>query len=392
MERGNKIGIIGCGYRIRDIMKILLSINPHHKIVSVYDVSQDSINKFKKEFGEVGSSNNYEEITGNPNIDWVLIGSINSAHKDHIISALKSGKNVFSEKPIVISIEECREVIKVYNEVGKKNKVKFLIGYPLMYTPLYTKVKEIVDENYIGKIISMEFNEVLSFNHGTFIMTDWRRFHKFSGGYLLEKCCHDIAVTNQIVKSLPKRICSFGGLNFFKPENSNIYEKVKNAGIKLEFYEESTKNPFLSDKDIIDNQVVIIEYKNNIRASFHTNCSSGMPERRMYICGTEGTIRADFVTGKIEIKKIDSKDVKIMATENEDDGHGGGDLKLVEFINKEMMKNEIDFNLKENRQNISAEAMKTAVTSAISCFMIDKSMKEGKVIDCDDVWKEFGIY
>lgn len=381
---GKKIGVIGCGYRIKDILKHLMNLNPSHKIISIYDPSSESIERFKKEFKVSNICKNYEEVINNTDTEWIFIGSINSAHKEQLIASFNAGKNVFCEKPLVVSIQECKEIKEAFEKSHEKNNVKFLISYPLMYTPHYTKIKEFIDNEEIGKIISMEFNETLSFNHGSFIMTDWRKFYKFSGGHLLEKCCHDIAIANWLIKSLPKKVCSFGGLNFFNPENSEIYEKIKNSGIKLEFNEKPTPNPFLPDKDIIDNQIAIIEYENWIRASFHTNCSSGIPERRMYICGSKGTIRADFVKGQIEIKKLDSKDANIIYTDSDKEGHGGGDPKLVEKLSKIMMSDED----KENYSIISTNSMNQAITSAVTCIMIDESRKKGQVVNMDNVWKE----
>lgn len=139
----------------------------------------------------------------------------------------------------------------------------------------------------------------------------------------------------------------------------------------------------MSSKDIVDNQIAIIEYENGVRASFHTNCSSGLPERRIYICGSKGTIRADFVKGQIEIKKLDSKDVRIIYTESDEDGHGGGDPNLVETLNRLMISdNENDKTLKDS--------MDQAIISAVTCIMIDSSMENKKVVDMESVWRELG--
>ena len=64
-------------------------------------------------------------------------------------------------------------------------------------------------------MISMEFNETLGFNHGGFIMGDWRRLTENSGTHLLEKCCHDIDLVNWMLESIPVKVASFGGVNFF---------------------------------------------------------------------------------------------------------------------------------------------------------------------------------
>ena len=227
----------------------------------------------------------------------------------------------------------------------------------------------------------MEFNEVLKFTHGAFIMSDWRRFVKFSGGHLLEKCCHDIDLANWIIGSLVKKVASFGGLNMFKLDNSYILEKIKKEEV-IGSYKNRILDPFTSEKDIVDNQVVIMEYLNGVRATFHTNCSSGLPERRMYICGTKGTIRANLITGKIELKKIDSLEkTKTIIDEENKEGHGGGDLILVKELNRVMLGGKIYGN-----------PMNDALKSTLTCLGIDEAMNKGEVVNMTSLWKKFEFY
>lgn len=116
-----------------------------------------------------------------------------------------------------------------------------------------------------------------------------------------------------------------------------------------------------------------------MRASFHTNCSTGIPERRMYICGTEGTIRADILTGKIEVRKSFEKPVSVYYNPSDDTGHGGGDEILVQHLNNAIIS---DYN---------SNSMYDALTSAITCIKADESMKTGKIIDMVQVWRNLGI-
>ncbi len=144
-------------------------------------------------------------------------------------------------------------------------------------------------------------------NHGGHIAKDgWRRFEKYSGGHILEKCCHDIDIVHWFVGSLPVNVASFGGLNFYVPENKNLPDKYpEENGKKLwsnwPAITANSKNPFVTEKDIVDNQVSILEFKNGVRATFHTNTNAAKPERRFYIIGALGTITADLYHNFIKI-------------------------------------------------------------------------------------------
>lgn len=367
MDKKIGIGVIGCGTRMKYLLKLLLD-KRKYKIIALYDINKKAIRDFKKLFNEkLKIHNSYRLLVEDKDIDWIFIGSWNSAHKEQIITAFNANKHVFCEKPIAISIKECKEIKKAY----KKN-LKFLIGYPFRFSPHYRKIKKIIEKEKIGKIVSMEFNETLPFEHGLAIMTDWRRFTKYSGGHILEKCCHYIDLANWLNESLVKKVASFGSLNFFKSENSYIFEKLKKE-------EKHRKSPFITEKDIVDNQVVIIEYYNGVHAVFHTNCSSSIPERRMYICGTEGAIRADVLTGKIEVKSILEEEKIEIFSETARESHGGGDKFLIKELIKMM---ETDY-----AQNTIDDAIKSAITA----IAIDEAMKNQEVIDMESVWEKFGI-
>ena len=78
----------------------------------------------------------------------------------------------------------------------------------------------------------------------------------------------------------------------FRPEYRRLKEMIRviNPDIPV-IALTATATPKVQ-KDIIDNQVAIIEFTGGVRATFHTNCNAAITERRMYLLGTEGTIRS----------------------------------------------------------------------------------------------------
>jgi len=333
-----KIGAIGCGGMGLNIIKILLDVDERLQLVGIYDPDERSTKKTSEEIKPSPKIyNSYQELVANPEIDWVMIASWNSFHKEQTVAAFEAGKHVFCQKPLATNLDDCKAMYDAWKKSGKI----FNIGFTLRYSPHYRKIKELLNEGAVGRIISMEFNETLDFNHGGYIHGDWRRLRKHAGTHLLEKCCHDIDLVNWMVESRASRTASFGGNDFFIPENEKHVERIgqNKDGVKayVTWSGLVAKNPFTSDKDIVDNQVVIIEYENNVRSTFHTNCNAGIPERRMYILGTEGAIRADVLTGKIETKKIGFDTQIEDVSSGSSGGHGGGDHILVAELAESML-------------------------------------------------------
>jgi predicted dehydrogenase len=376
MEAPVNIGVIGCGAMGRSVVNRLVKRDPRLKIAALYDPDQRSTEQALREFPHSPAvCSNYREILNMPEVKWVMIASWNRYHCEQVVASFRAGKHVFCQKPLALNLEECIKMRDAHQKSGKM----FNLAFTLRYSPHYRKIYNLISEGHIGDIISMEFNETLYFNRGGYIMGDWRRMRENAGTHLLEKCCHDIDMANWMVDSRAKRAASFGGLNFFIPENEYHIERVGENEEGKKAYRSwqglIALNPFTSDKDIIDNQVAIIEYENGVRATFHTNCNAGIPERRMYILGTEGAIRADVLTGEITLKRIgfetEMEDVSTSASGI----HGGGDVVLTGELAESMLD-----------QRPPSVGLREGLESAVTCFAIDKALDTGEVVDLKPMW------
>jgi predicted dehydrogenase len=370
------IGIVGCSSRIQGILAGVSALGKQIKIKALYDIDSQRTAAFREKYNkDAAICGSYEEMLAMKDIDWVVVSTYNALHASQSAKALRAGKNVFSEKPLATNLEDCKDLYDAYRKSGKK----FMLGFTLRYAELYRKIKEHLDSGEMGKIISMEFNETLGFNHGGHIMCCWRRKEEFTGSHILEKCCHDIDMANWMLDSRAKYVSSFGGRNFFKPENSYLIDKLApdDNGFKAycQWPTARGKNPFTSDKDIIDNQVVIMEYANGTRATFHTNLNAGIPERRMYMLGEFGALRADFNISKIEVRKIGFKEEirGIFNSQMISGSHGGADSILSDHFE--------DLMLHENVKPLST--VENGIESAITCFAIEEARKNRKIVDVD---------
>ena len=376
------IGLIGAGGRLRTVVNQVLENTGDQAVIhTVFDPDSRSIETARKEYGDSFSAvDSYEAVLADPAVDWVFIGSWNCFHREHAIAAFKAGKHVFCEKPLGINLDDCVAIRDAWKDSG----CKFVIGFTLRYSPFYRKLKELISEGEIGRIISMEFNETLDFNHGGYIHGDWRRKTEWAGTHLLEKCCHDLDLVNWLLESRARQVASFGGTDFFTPENVGEMDRVgKSPEGKDAFMTWPSlvqENPFTSDKDITDNQVAIIEFENNVRATFHTNACAAITERRMYICGAHGTIRADVLTGDIELKRV-GFDTELQKIDSGTAGmHGGGDAVLGKELADSMLHGKP-----------AASTLEDGLLSAVTAFGIDQAMHSGSVVQMQELWAQAGI-
>lgn len=372
------MGLIGCGGRLQGVVGNLLRECPAATVTALCDPDRQSIATARQKFGaKLPTCRSAAELAARPDVDWVFIGSWNCHHAAQVVAAFNAGKNVFCEKPLALSLADARAMHRAWRASGKR----FAFGLVLRYSALYQRIHDTLRAGQIGDIISFEFNETLGFNHGGYIHGDWRRWRKLAGTHLLEKCCHDLDLAMWLVNDLPVRVASFGGLDFFLPGNLRHMRRIGKSSDGKDAYRSWPHprgvNPFTSQKDIVDNQVAILEFAGGIRATFHTNCNAGIPERRFYILGTEGALRADLYTGEIELSRIGWNPKPEFWKPTTGDGHGGGDEVMAVGLAQTLLG-----------KGEPKAGMAEGVRSLAVALAIDKSMDTGRVVDLRPTWKQ----
>lgn len=377
--------VIGLGQRMCTLLRFLLL--KHGRLVQIRAFCDDSPEAIQQGLehlklvtdvdfsGEtVPTFTSHEELfAAGLDFSWVLIGSKNYLHKVHCVTAFEQGKHVFCEKPLATTLEDCVAIREAWQASGRL----FSTGFVLRHASFYQKIKEILDSGKLGRIVSVEANETLMPAHGGYIMRNWRRHRDQTGPHILEKCCHDIDILNWLLDSLPSRVASFAGLDIFIPENKPTPE-VSRAYRTWPAWEDV--DPFDSDKDTEDNQVVIMEYRNKVRVTFHTNCNSALPERSLRIFGVKGALIGDLFTGKIKLCLVENDIVQAIRCRT-GDLHGGADEIIVDDLVKSIDE--------ETPPKASGEE---GFRSAVVCLVIDQARASGQVESLEQVWPRFGIY
>ena len=373
-----KIGVVGFGNRIAHVFHELKQINPDVDLVAYVD--PQPIGKtyaVKNNFFPQKKYQTLNEMITNEKLDLLMIGSPNHLHLEHISEGLKAGLRIFAEKPIVVNEIQTMQLAKLIKEFGAD---KILVGLVLRYSQHARSVRELINKNIIGDVISIEASEHIMPWHGGFFMRNWRRKEKYSGGFMLEKCCHDIDFYSMITNSRPIKVASFGGRNSFIPKNKPNDSIEEYTKYNLEGWEANEK-VFDSDADIVDHQVAIIEYENGATLAFHTNMRVPDEFRRFAVMGTNGMVEGDFVRGFL--KAHDQKNNIIL---DEDygaafgmiKGHYGADNLMLKDINDHLVNSEL---------STLPVGVIDCMEAGIVSMKIDESRKNGKIIDLTSTWK-----
>jgi predicted dehydrogenase len=300
-------------------------------------------------------------------------------HLDHIREGLEAGLKVFCEKPIVTTIAESLELARLMTKFGHE---RLMVGLVLRYSPLYKDLRDIQAAGTLGNIVSIEAAEHIEPYHGGFFMRDWRRYERYSGSFMLEKCCHDLDLYNGVVGARPERVASFGGRKSFIPANDPARQGIND----LELFHRKpsgwmgTDRVFDSDADIIDYQVAIVEYSNGVGMNFHTNLNVPDQFRRFAIMGSRGMAEGDFVRGYLDVhEQLTGKKVvenKYAATELSQ--HYGADEQMAADILDSV----------RTGSDLPVSTL-NALEAGILALAMDEARMKKAVIDLRPLWDRF---
>ena len=91
----------------------------------------------------------------------------------------------------------------------------------MRYSTYYRALKKILDEQAIGRVTSIQWNENVGVLHQShsFVRGNWRNSRE-SSPMILQKSCHDMDMLQWLVNAECTRVSSFGSLTYFKEENA----------------------------------------------------------------------------------------------------------------------------------------------------------------------------
>ena len=180
-----KVGVVGLGNRITHVFLEFKNLNPDFSLVAFVD--PQPIGKNFAEEHNFFPSNQYsslKEMVEKEDLDLLMVGSPNHMHLEHIKIGLEAGLTIFAEKPIVANEQQTWDLAQLIKKYGKD---KVLVGLVLRYSKHGRSLRNLINDNVIGNIVSIEASEHIMPWHGGFFMRNWRRKTSYSGGFHARK-------------------------------------------------------------------------------------------------------------------------------------------------------------------------------------------------------------
>lgn len=342
-NRPVRIGIVGTGHRGNTLVMELVKV-PGVKLTALCDINPARMEVFNQRFklDDAVKATSVDQILKGDLVDAVIVTVPDSQHAPVAVACFRAGKDVLVEKPLGATTAQCRSIVEAHKASGRVMQ----IGFNMRCHSFYKKVKEVVDSGRLGRIMHVHANEFCAVHHGASFMTRWHRKKENTGSFIVSKCSHDLDMLNWMIGAKPTHVASFGDNDYFRPSRAPAKyccqcPEEKTCRFKLpDIYHHIEGEPpapgrtdmcvFNDDKDVVDNQVIILEYANRVRATFELQLFHPVGLRTITIAGENAYLWGDTVEKIVHIKySTDERVEDIDASANDGSSHDGSDGTLV---------------------------------------------------------------
>jgi len=224
-----KIGVIGCGDRGKGIMSILLQMPELFHIAGVCDVLDFRLAETRK-LGSFTEYTDYHQLLDKKDITAVVIAVPLNVHYQVAIDALSAGKHVYLEKTMTYNIPQALQLVA---KAKQHPKQVLQVGHQYRYSPLYFRVKDMIEKGYLGKVTQIDCRWDRNWNWRRPVpdpslerKINWRMYKEYSGGLAAELLSHQIDFINWAFNTHPNEVFGTGGIDFYN-DGRETYDNVQ---------------------------------------------------------------------------------------------------------------------------------------------------------------------
>jgi predicted dehydrogenase len=314
-------------------------------------------------------------------VDRVVVTTIDRAHDEYIVAALRAGCDVVTEKPMTTEADRCRRILDAHAETGRDVTVTF--NY--RYNPAHAKVREVIAAGAIGEVGSVHFEWLLDTRHGADYFRRWHRDKACSGGLMVHKATHHFDLVNWWIASSPEVVFGLGKLFFYGSANGTrrglarpyvrahgsdaaagdpfALDLAGSPALRALYLDAEHDDGYHRDQNVFgdgvtieDDMTVAVRYRSGATMSYHLTAYSPWEGYHVAFNGSEGRLELDVVensfvdpgtagtalgealhgvdaapdhSSRLTLRRHWDKPVELDLPDTTGEGHGGGDARML---------------------------------------------------------------
>lgn len=199
-----RVGALGAGTFASSVLLPELAGMSKVDLGTVCTRSGLSAQQATDRFGFRESTSNPDELFSDPALDAILVATRHDTHADYIQKGLRSGKHVFSEKPLCLDRGELIELTKLLNARdglgGSENRPLLMVGFNRRFAPLTRKLQEHFSDS------ERPLSVIYRVNAAPLPADHWVYDYEVGGGRIVGEVCHFVDWIQHLVGARPERV------------------------------------------------------------------------------------------------------------------------------------------------------------------------------------------
>lgn len=240
-EKVYSIGILGYGDRGSGLHQVFNSMPDKFQVKGVCDELQLRLEKGRRNFPTgVKFHEDYRSLLDQKDLDIILVSTPLYLHFEHAKAVLDAGKHLFLEKTMVFTVDQALQLSQLKRQYPKQ---VIQIGHQYRYSPLYFKVKEMIQNGWLGNVTQVDARWDRNHNWRRPVPSpelerkiNWRMYKEYSGGLVAELLSHQMDFMHWAFDTRPDSIYGVGGIDYFKDgretfDNVQVTLRYEQAGM-----------------------------------------------------------------------------------------------------------------------------------------------------------------
>lgn len=239
MNQLTRYGIIGCGMMGQEHLRNI-ALLPGAQVTRIYEPDDAMAQQSLSMMPNAQRVTNLSAVVTSPDVDCLLIASPNFRHAEQVreIASLRP-LPLLLEKPACTSLDDVRSLAALSQNYPAPIWVAMEYRY---MPPVALLAQEVHSQAHTGPVKMISIRE----HRFPFLVKvgDWNRFNQYTGGTLVEKCCHFFDLMRYLTQSEPVRIYASAAV-----DHNHLDERYA-----------------LGKPDILDNAYVVVDFASGQRA------------------------------------------------------------------------------------------------------------------------------
>jgi predicted dehydrogenase len=178
------VGLLGAGGFATSTLIPALKASSDTTLVSVCAATGSHAQHAARKFGFRDCTTDEAQILGSQQINTIVIATRHHLHARQVLDALKHGKNVFCEKPLCLTEDELRAIVRSYLEVQASKRPVLMVGFNRRFAPMTDRLKSFLSS--VTEPLAIHYRV----NAGYLPPDHWVNDREQGGGRILGEVCH----------------------------------------------------------------------------------------------------------------------------------------------------------------------------------------------------------